>query len=175
MTSAESTEYGDGINDIADTNYDWGVYNTISNGGNKTDVWRTLTKDEWNYLINDRKNAENLQGPATVQGHTGYVLLPDEWSTPSGLSFAADSKSYSKNSYSYPEWSRMEAAGAVFLPAAGYRSGTSVNYVGTNGYYWSSTYNVSYDAYCFSFTSSDVNTSYYYYRYNGHSVRLVQE
>ena len=174
MTSAESTEYGDGINDIADTNYDWGVYNTISNGGNKTDVWRTLTKDEWNYLINDRKNAENLQGPATVQGHTGYVLLPDEWSTPSGLSFAADSKSYSKNSYSYPEWSRMEAAGAVFLPAAGLRYG-SVSGVGTHGNYWSSTYVASDVAYRFYFSSSTVYASNYNSRYYGHSVRLAQE
>ena len=45
MTSTESTNYGNGYNDIAGTNYDWGVYNTISNGGGKR--WRTLTGDEW--------------------------------------------------------------------------------------------------------------------------------
>ena len=33
---------------------DWGVHNAISNGGNKAGLWRTLTKDEWDYIINGR-------------------------------------------------------------------------------------------------------------------------
>jgi hypothetical protein len=32
----------------------------------------------------------------------------------------------------------MEAAGAVFLPAAGGRNGTNVYHVGRYGFYWSS-------------------------------------
>ena len=31
---------------------DWGVYNPISNGGNKTGMWRTLTKDEFYSIKN---------------------------------------------------------------------------------------------------------------------------
>jgi hypothetical protein len=30
---------------------------------------------------------------------------------------------------------------SIFLPAAGYRGGTDVVYVGTRGYYWSGTLN----------------------------------
>ena len=33
------------------TNFDWGVYNAISNGGNTPGLWRTLTRDEWTYLL----------------------------------------------------------------------------------------------------------------------------
>ena len=33
---------------------DWGAHNTISNGGNRAGMWRTLTKDEWSFLLNSR-------------------------------------------------------------------------------------------------------------------------
>ncbi len=36
---------------------DWGV-NQISNGGNKENLWRTLSKSEWIYLCFTRTNAE---------------------------------------------------------------------------------------------------------------------
>lgn len=175
MTSEDTKDYGDGTNNIAGTDYDWGVYNAISNGGNKAGMWRTLTKEEWNYLYDTRANAENLRGQATVNGQTGYILLPDGWSIPSGLTFTANPDDFSTNTYSASEWSKMEAAGAVFLPCAGYRLGTTVNYVGTYGYYWSSSYFSSSNAYYFNFSSSNVNPSNFSSRYGGLSVRLVQE
>ncbi len=175
MTSKASYDYGNGNSDISVTNYDWGVYNAISNGGNKAGMWRTLTKEEWNYLYDTRANAENLRGQATVNGQTGYILLPDGWSIPSGLTFTANPDDFSTNTYSASEWSKMEAAGAVFLPCAGYRLGTTVNYVGTYGYYWSSSYFSSSNAYYFNFSSSNVNPSNFSSRYGGLSVRLVQE
>ena len=46
MTSTTDTDYGDGSSPVAGTQYDWGVLNAISNGGNQTGIWRTLTKDE---------------------------------------------------------------------------------------------------------------------------------
>ena len=36
---------------------DWAYHNAISNGGNKAHLWRTLTRDEWNYLFYQRKEA----------------------------------------------------------------------------------------------------------------------
>ena len=33
-------------------NYDWGVNNPISNGGNTANQWRTLTQPEWSYILN---------------------------------------------------------------------------------------------------------------------------
>ena len=60
------------------------------------------------------------------------------------------------------------------LPAAGYRNGTSVNNVGSNGNYWSSTPNGSNNAYNLNFNASNVNPANNNNRYNGRSVRLVQ-
>ena len=66
---------------------------------------------------------------------------------------------------------------SIFLPAAGYRSSGSLYNVGSNGHYWSSSlYTDSPRGACYlSFDSYDVNTSYYYYRSYGHSVRPVSE
>jgi hypothetical protein len=70
----------------------------------------------------------------------------------------------------------MEAAGAVFLPAAGYRGGSSVYYAGSIGYYWSSSYasNVN-DAYNVTLASVDFNLAVDNHRNFGLSVRLVCE
>ena len=39
----------DGLDeDITGTNYDWGVYNAISNGGKEAGISRVLSKREWN-------------------------------------------------------------------------------------------------------------------------------
>ena len=60
MYGGENTDYGDGANDIAGTNYDWGVYNSIS--GYAPGVWRTPTYSEWRYLIKNRPNADSKYG-----------------------------------------------------------------------------------------------------------------
>ena len=68
----------------------------------------------------------------------GLIILPDEdcWELPDGLSFTSGcANGYATNTYSYSELARMEAAGAVFLPAAGGRDGVDVKGVGS-GYYW---------------------------------------
>ena len=174
MTSTDCSDYGDGTNDIAGTDYDWGVYNAISNGGNKAGMWRTLTRSEWKYLFNTRTNAENLRGQATVNGQTGYILLPDGWSTPSGMTFTADPGNFTTNSYSAAEWSRMEAAGALFLPCAGYRNGTDVDRVGSYGDYWSSTARSGSNANDFYFDSGRAYVGSYGRDY-GYSVRLATE
>ena len=65
---------------------DWGN-NAIYNGGNEANLWRTLTYAEWRYLISDRFNYSNLNGLATVNNVQGFILLPDRWILPKGLSF----------------------------------------------------------------------------------------
>lgn len=175
MTSTDYSEYGDGSNDIAGTNYDWGVYNKISNGGNQAGLWRTLTYKEWRYLRYDRTDAEALYGTATVNGVNGCIFLPDNWTTPKGVTFKCGANGYSANTYSASDWSKMEANGAVFFPAAGCRYEAGVSYVGYDGTYWSSSaYLHGYKAYCLFFGSDGVITvdkSLYV----GYSVRLVQE
>ena len=166
---------------ISGTNYDWGVYNAISNGGNKAGLWRTLTKAEWTYLVNTRANASSRRGQASVDGTNGLVLLPDVWSKPSGISFTANPGNYTTNVYTMSQWAQMEAAGAVFLPAAGYFSTTSSSYgtrnVGTAGYYWSSSYTPGlYSeelAGALYFTASSVSPSNDYKTSSRLNVRLV--
>ncbi len=116
---------------------DW-TANPIVNGNNET--WYTLSAEEWDYLLNTRPNAASKQGQALVNDVKGYILLPDEWSLPEGLSFTAMPNNYSTNVYTLDEWTQMEAAGAVFLPAAGDRLGTDINSIKAgNGYYWTPT------------------------------------
>lgn len=136
MTSQNYEDYGDRGNDIAGTNYDWGVYNKISNGGNKAGMWRTLTSAEWNYIVFWRPNAYGLSSRGCVDGINGLILLPDEWTN----SIHFNSFSYFKeNVYTLDEWSIMESHGAVFLPAAGIRNISGVSrLVDSIGYYWSS-------------------------------------
>ena len=160
----------------SDANADWGVYNKISNGGNQAGLWRTLTKDEWQYLISGRAQASRLMGQGRVNNVNGLILLPDSWATetPSSVRFTYDPGNYSTNVYSLDEWTVMESYGAVFLPAAGYRDGADVYSVGSDGYYWaSSAYDDNY-AYCLYFDGSYVDAGNDY-RDFGQSVRLVQD
>ena len=63
---------------------------------------------------------------------------------------------------------------SVFFPAAGLGNGTSVNNVGSNGYYWSSSWDSADGAYNMNFDSSSVYPQNDNYRYLGFSVRAVQ-
>ncbi|MBP5365975.1 MAG: hypothetical protein J6Y82_08635 [Bacteroidales bacterium] len=190
MTSTESTDYSpvwstaEGANNNLTGNnaqYDWGVYNAIANGGGKAGLWRCLTSDEWNYLLKTRKNALNKQGVACVNGVNGLILLPDDWKLPAGLKFNSGTHDHygsqyyaQKNNYTLSEWSKMEAAGAVFLPAAGSRWGDSVRYVGSYGYYWSSSAFGESHVRNLYFVSDSLNARDWNVRHDGFSVRVVR-
>ena len=119
--------------------YEWGA-NPISNGGNVANQWRTLTFLEWAYVLNTRTNCTNLCGKATVNNVRGYVLLPDDWTLPSGLSFNPAATDWTTNTYYADEWQEMEDAGAVLLIANGFRYGaTNVGSFGVLVMYWSAT------------------------------------
>lgn len=159
-------------------NSDWGVYNSanIYYGSNPSGLtsWRTLTNDEWNYLLNSRSNAANKKGLATVGTAHGLVLLPESWTLPTGCSFTAGTGSgYSTNSYTLEQWDLMENAGAIFLPSSGYRNGTSVEDTPGYGYYWTATHNNGMYSMCVRFSSTSVeNTTMT--RSRGCAVRLVK-
>lgn len=131
------------IPDIAtNRDYDWGVYNPISNGGNQKGAWRTPTADDLNYIFAERANCSALCGFAIVNEVEGVIILPDAWKTPNGIQFVsmADLKyvltyengfsfgeyfaylspEYTDNAYNnvynVEQWKKMETAGAVFLP-----------------------------------------------------------
>ena len=156
-------------------NADWGYYNPIINGGNQMGMWRTLTYSEWNYLLTLRPNAAQLKGLATVNSVPGFVVLPDTWSCPAGMTFVNTDTSYTTNVYSSSDWATMEAAGAVFLPAAGSRISSTTANIGTLGNYWTSSHVNGTTGYAFHVAPSanvmlnNVNYS------TGCSVRLVRE
>ena len=206
-TGAEYLPYSNGVSYYAygprmsltgaDAWADWGVYNAIYNP--KTGItdpagtWRTLTKDEWSYLLGARTRtvyvecvSHPLWGLAYVNGVKGLVILPDNWNPTLCPSFIYGSDALNTFTEStMPKWSEMEAVGCVFMPAAGIRWGSVlVRYAGASGHYWSTSYYdnthtaySNYYAYCLNLatTSAWVSTGSYNYRYYGHSVRLVKD
>lgn len=162
LTSTDTMDYLDF--------YDWGTYNS---GGN----WRTLSAEEWQYLLFRREDARFKYGMATVWGVQGLILLPDNWTLPSDCTFRPG-YGWRQNVYDLDQWAKMEARGAMFLPAAGYRWDRET-FAGGSGYYWSSTKLVmpfpyikeAYEV-CFMDTYLNVNTER---RAKGFSVSLVQE
>ena len=156
---------------------DWGT-NQI--GADAPNTWRTLTYDEWKYLLNIRPNASSLKGVAQVNGVNGLILLPDNWTCPAGVTFKSgfysewgDDYYAAYQTFTASEWSKLEAAGAVFLPAAGYRIGSNMWSVREAVNYWSATENDRY-AYCLFFESS-AGDMYDGNRCQGRSVRLVKD
>jgi len=190
INSSKAKEYYD-----ADF-YDWGKAN-IQNGGGR-DKWRTPAYGELNYLLFTRaastvKGASNarfvkvmIQDPLVY----GFVLFPDNYIHPSLLAdlFTKEDINNCHNhavSLHASDWNKMEAAGAVFLPAGGYRDGTTVTlklYDTEYGDYWTSTettnqgsFNDTY-AIMLNFgrdSASDFFDFYNFPRYNGCSVRLI--
>ena len=157
---------------------DWGT-NKI--GNDAPNAWRTLSYDEWEYLLNNRLNASSLKGVAQVNGVNGLILLPDNWTCPSGVTFKSGFHSnYGVDNYAAyqtftaAEWSKLEAAGAAFLPAAGYRVGSNVDDVQFGGCYWSATEGDSNFANYLYFSSYEA-LMLDYTRYTGRSVRLVKD
>ena len=154
---------------------DWG-YNAISNGGNSTNTWRTPTHEEWVYVFNTRTTTSGIRyAKAEVNNVNGVILLPDDWSS-SYYSLSNTNQSgasFTSNTVTASQWSTLEQHGAVFLPAAGYRSGTSVSYVGSYGTYWSASYYNSNGACYVCFYDGSLSTDGSSYRYFGQSVRLV--
>lgn len=156
---------------------DWG-YNPISNGGNTANQWRTLTQPEWAYVFNTRTTTSGIRyAKANVNNVNGVILLPDDWST--GIYSLSNTNSsgasFSSNTLTASQWSTLEQAGAVFLPAAGYRNGTSVYSVGSIGNYWSASYSSSSYACYVYFSDSYLYARKDYIRCDGRSVRLVQD
>lgn len=186
-----STDYSD-----YSTFTDWGL-NAISNGGNENNLWRTLTKNEWYYILYTRSQATSLWGFGTVNGVNGMILLPDNYELPIGASFTPivnkvsideygcfnsfnnpdEDSYYLHNTYTLEQWGIMESAGAIFLPAAGNRNTGNIDYIGTRGNYWSSSPHADWCsiAVCFRpdyFHPQNWNDCNLHF---GFSVRLVQD
>lgn len=125
--STNCTGYTD---NVANTRYDWGNFNAISNGGNAVGIWRTPTEDEWRYLlftraVNGGIGAGHSYQITMVNSIWGVLIYPDGYTQQGNYST-------SSNPSTVP-------AGCVFLPTAGYRRSTDYTTSERDGYYWSST------------------------------------
>lgn len=160
---------------------DWG-YNAISNGGNtENSGWRTMTSNEWNCVLNTRTTTSGIRyAMGNVNGINGTILLPDNWTASvyalNGTN-GNNNEGYTSNIISSVDWTNiLEVNGAVFLPASGFRTGTSINnYGGVGEYYssscgpnqWNGVVRVQFDA----FSAGTYWTS----RDPGYAVRLVRD
>ena len=135
-------------------------------------IYYALSTAEWQYLINTTSRMVNSKPcySNAVSGvsiesvtYNGVFLYPDNYN--------GDIVSSSMT------WNDINAAGIVFLPAAGDRVEGSydVTYVGDDGYYWSSTAYDSGYAYRVYFYRSNVYPDSFESRSYGHSVRLVTD
>ena len=181
-TNSSGSLYGTpGDYNITGTNYDWGIYNPIINGGNQVGLWRTLTKEEWVYVFSTRTTVSNIRyAKAKVNNVNGVILLPDDWSNSYYNLRNTNNReaSFNSNTITASYWSSLELHGAVFLPAAGYREGTSIVDEGNHGDYFSSSsvYGIyGYGAYSVFFHNWDLSWANPYVRSFGYSVRLVRD
>lgn len=133
------------------SNYDWGVYNPITNGGNQAGLWRTLTQYEWNYLLSH----SNPQW-VTVNTVPGLQLTADD----------GTNKIF------------LPAAGYRGLDTKTSTSGTTpeMHEVNEQCNYWSATAVESYSlsAMAMNYSNSEGQVISYN-RFNGFSVRLVSD
>ena len=163
--STSSTTYGIS-NSQQSTNYNGDFYDW----GNAIDgsTWRTLTSTEWSYLLNTRTTKSGRRylyctiNSDTTTPVNGLLLFPDSFTG-----------SVEGSEFTSTVWNTLAAAGCVFLPKAGHRSGTSVSDVQSAGYYWDSDNSGgATDANAFwlgGSTGQNVSRSW------GYSVRLVQD
>ena len=161
--------------------------------------WRTLTKDEWNYLFMTRKSGSKVNGMspspdnarythATINtdngtgGIRGMILFPDgvtvnysDATSWGGINQYSNWNGSTKCTTS--QWNALAAKGFVFLPTGGVRNGTKISNSNNNGYYWSS-YTASptsgYAHYTRVVATTEPTTAYDS-RNIGISVRLVRE
>ena len=112
-------------------NADWGVYNAISNGGNKAGMWRTLRNEEISYILHSRSGVATRFAKATVNSVKGLILFPDSYTHPSDLTALTNvnnaGAASSVNTYTAADWALMEGAGAVFFPGAGLINSSGYN------------------------------------------------
>ena len=159
----------------------WGA--TVGTG------WRSLTRLEWLHLLNEREtgvtvnstnHARYTQAIINTDGTEvkGLIIFPDGYTggTPAGVSWGTiNAKSTFNTTCTSAGWTALEAAGCVFLPAAGYREASNVTDAGVGGGYWSSSSNNAPYAFGLYFESDYMTIQYGGSRKYGFSVRLVRD
>lgn len=153
---------------------EWADATSLINAG-----WYVMSQEEWEHVINDRSVSNTLPLInkrcilAKVDGTvTGLILFPDNYIHPEGTDFNASS-AY-EATVSLDGWQKMENAGCVFIPAAGYNNG-NWNNVGSAVAVSSSTEKDGTAYYTPYFTSGNFNLDDNSWQTTLTSVRMVRE
>lgn len=160
---------------------DWG---TMSLEGTPANTWRTPTSSEFSYLLKTRITSticgtENARfARATVNSVEGNILFPDAYTHPAGVADIVNinvkDAANDGNTISASDWEKMEDAGAVFLPQAGYYDATYPTHIyDGRGYYWTSSSDNTTMADYYLQQASNVDSNYSGERCDRHSVRLI--
>ena len=150
--------------------------------------WFNMSHDQWKYLLATRSVTNSLYAGArytmatlvgTDKNYKGLIIFPDNYTHPNGTDFVAgtyNGRSDFTATVSLEGWALMEAAGCVFLPAAGYYSHGRKEYGGFGGAVEINT-TTSYDDdnfYTPVFKSDNLNYDDKSYKQSLIPVRLVQ-
>lgn len=111
-------------------------------------AWYIMSQPEWLYLYTQRSVTNTLSGEArfikaTIGGtYRGVIIFPDYYVHPDGVDFTGTLFNHTGSddytaTVSMDGWGKMEEAGAIFLPAAGYT--TNGSSYGNRAYYNSTT------------------------------------
>lgn len=140
-----------------------------------------LTKTEWQNLFENQwycGTTVTLNDGTSVKG---IVICPKSFNEAAAKSLiggnAVKGKIRTPPTALYSESSltqdQVDVNGLLFLPAAGNRSGTSLNNVGSGGLYWSTTSSSATNGYSLYFYATSFNSADSNNRYYGFSVRLA--
>ena len=156
---------------------DWGD-NSIQNWIGSGCQWRTLEWMDWHYLLFIRNTDSGIRfSTATVNDVKGLILLPDDWdpSIYGFVNFNNQVNESEENIITLQEWEIIERKGAIFMPNAGIRLGTTVKWIQDYGLYWIAGPSDPF-AYVFYVQCAGkiVGLHNYCPRYAGLSVRLVR-
>ena len=183
ISNSTATNNVDGYGNVAGEAQKVGWGATVGTG------WRTLTRLEWLYLLSTRETGItvnstdharytlaiiNTDGTAVK----GLIIFPDSYAggTPAGVTWGTiNAKSTFETTCTSAGWTALEAAGCVFLPAAGYREESTVKDAGVGAGYWSSSSSYAASAFGLYFESDYMSIQFGGSRKYGFSVRLVRD
>jgi len=165
--SLPDNEYGITSQSETDASFvDWTGLSIDSNG---PDYWRTLTESEWLFVVgkgtdgrychfpDELPYARGTKAIINTDGTPvkGYIIFPDYYPIPTagekvkidniviiewGAGINSTGTSGWNTTCTTAGWNYLESAGCVFLPAAGYRDGTTLYQIGELGHYKHATY-----------------------------------
>lgn len=133
-------------------------------------IWRTLSNDEWRYMLNTRtmthgkpRYTDKEKQSVTISGNSckGVFIYPDDYN---GTLIGTDDTT--------DTWGEIDALGIIYLRQLGHRSGTDIVSVGYYGDYWSSSPFGAEQAYFFNF-GNDYVQCVKNQRSSAFSVRMV--